>query len=309
MLHDAFQKFKSNLELNETFEDTIQRRHNAVRSVIENNGHNIETKLIGSLQRQTRIQPKEGDAFDIDVLVVLGSFYNWLPAGSPGGVTPQAAMETLHEVVSESERYDSMNPQQDQPTVSLEYQDNTKVELVPAYLDMIGTSSNGISHSPTGRAYWIPKDNQWILADYDHDASHITRHNQLTGGWLIPTIKMLKSAKREYFPALDSFHLEIIATNIIPAIVVWQKQNGVPTSYSALVTDFFNYAGSYLDNPIKIPGSHSPHCSLEITTKATVSKIIEQIKTHCNSIEKLGSDTAKLKAWRTLFGDAFPLQI
>src|SRR3989338_2265095 len=102
MVHEAFQKFKSNLELNDTFDDIIQRRHNAVRSVIENNGSGVETKLIGSLQRQTRIQPKEGDIFDIDILVVLGSFYNWLPAGSIGGVTPQAAMAQLNDIIGAS---------------------------------------------------------------------------------------------------------------------------------------------------------------------------------------------------------------
>ena len=309
MLHDAFQKFKSNLELNETFDDIIQRRHNAVRSVIESAGHNVETKLIGSLQRQTRIQPKEGDIFDIDILVVLGSFVRWLQAGETGGISPQAAMGELRRIVSESERYDSMNPQQDQPTVSFKYQDNTKVELVPAYLDQIGSSPDGTPHSPKGRAYWIPKDGRWVLADYDYDADHVTRHNKLTDGWLIPTIKMLKTAKREYFPLLDSFHLEIIAAHIIPAVVVWYKQNNVSISFPTLITDFFNHAGSYLENPIKIPNSHSPHCSLDTATKIAVSKTLEQIKDHCNSIEKLGNDTTKLKAWRSLFGDAFPSQI
>lgn len=309
MIQNAFKKFKSNLELNETFDDIIQRRHNAVRSVIEKNGHNIETKLIGSLQRQTRIQPNKNDIFDIDILVIFGSFYNWLPAGSLDGITPQSAMGKLDEIVGESDRYDSMNPQQDQPTISFKYKDNTKIELVPAYLDQIGKSSDGTLHSPIGRAYWIPKNGQWILADYDHDANHITKHNKLTDGWLIPTIKMLKAAKREYFPLLESFHLEIIAANIIPSVVAWRKQNGVQISYPVLITDFFNHATSYLENPIKFFDSHSPHCFLDVTTKTIILKTLKQIKNHCDEIESLGSDTAKLKAWRTLFGDAFPSQV
>lgn len=306
MIQEAFKKFKSNLELNSTFDSLIQQHHNAVRGVVENNGSNIKTKLIGSLQRETRIQPKEKDIFDIDILVVFGSFNNWLPAGSPWGVTPQAAMEKLNEIVGESDRYDSMNPQQDQPTISFKYQDNTKVELVPAYLDQIGRSPNGTPHSPIGRAYWIPKNGQWVLADYDHDADHITKHNKLTDGWLIPTIKMLKAAKRGYFPLLESFHLEIIATNIIPAVVDWRKQNNIEISYPVLITDFFNYAASYIENPIKISGSHSPYCFLDAATKVVILKTLEQIKSYCNEVEKLGNDTAKLKAWHVLFGDAFP---
>lgn len=310
MLHEAFQKFKTNLELNETFEDIIQRRHNAVRSVIENNGHSVDkTQLIGSLQRKTRIQPKGGDVFDLDILVVLGSFYKWLRAGETGGVTPQAAMGELRRIVGESDRYESMNPQQDQPTVSFEYQDDTKVELVPAYLDQIGESQDGTPHSPVGRAYWIPENGQWVLADYDHDADHITAMNINADGWLIPTIKMLKAVKREHFPQLESFHLEIIAAHTIPALVSLRKKDSRPVSLPALITDFFNYAGSFLENPIKIPDSHSSHCLLDAATKVVVSKKFEQLKNYCIAVEKLGSDTAKLDAWRTLFGDAFPSQV
>ena len=116
MIQEAFQKLRTNLELNDTFDVLIQQRHNAVRSVIENNMGTVNTKLIGSLQRKTRIQPKQNGTFDIDILVVLGSFYNWLPLGAPGGVTPAAAMQTLHEAVNESDRYRAMGPQQDQPT-------------------------------------------------------------------------------------------------------------------------------------------------------------------------------------------------
>jgi hypothetical protein len=67
-----FVKMKQNLELNPSFDETIQVRHNAIRSSLENNGVAVrDTKLIGSLQRKTRIQPREGDEFDIDILVIL----------------------------------------------------------------------------------------------------------------------------------------------------------------------------------------------------------------------------------------------
>lgn len=306
MINETFLKFKSNLELNETFDEIIERRHNAVRSVVENNGEGVKTQLIGSLQRKTRIQPKEGQVFDLDILVIMGSFYNWLPAGTPGGVTPEDAMQKLDQIIGKSDRYNAMNPQHDQPVISIKYQDNTKVELVPAYLDLIGSSADGATHHPVGRAYWIPKDGRWVLADYDHEAAHITSLNTITDGWFIPTVKMLKSAKREYFPQLDSFHLEIIAGNIIPTLYLQRKQNNLEISYPVLVTDFFNHADKFLENPIKITGSHSPHYSIDPATKVTLSGMLAQVKDHCNAIGSMANSAEKLKGWRTLFGDAFP---
>lgn len=308
MIPEAFQKLRSNLELNDTFDALVQQRHNAVRSVIENNTGTSNTKLIGSLQRKTRIQPKQDGRFDIDILVILGSFYNWLPPGTPGGVTPAAAMQTLHEAVRESDRYNAMGPQQDQPTVSFEYSDKTKVELVPAYIDQIGQSANGIAHSPKGRAYWIPKNGQWILADYDHDASHITTANDSSDGYLIPAIKMLKAIKREHFPAMDSFHLELVVANWVPAIVNAYKSKSLSLSYPILITDFFRYAKDSLATQVKAPGSHTPHCSLDLVTHGTVSQKFEAIKNFCNSIQTK-SETEQMKDWRVLFGDAFPTQV
>ena len=79
MISGSFLKLKSNLELNKTFDEIIQQRHNAVRSVLENNLSNIETKLIGSLQRKTRIQPRPEDGFDIDILVILDESQEFNP--------------------------------------------------------------------------------------------------------------------------------------------------------------------------------------------------------------------------------------
>src|SRR5207249_3335869 len=124
MINEAFLQLKSNLELGASFQETVQRHHEAVRSVIEKNGDKLETKLIGSLQRKTRVQPRSEDTFDIDILVNMGEFHSWVPSG---GVTPQAAVARLLQVVAESDRYEQMNLSVDQPTVSFKYKDGTKV--------------------------------------------------------------------------------------------------------------------------------------------------------------------------------------
>ena len=158
MLQENFQKFKSNLELNETFGEIIERRHNAVRSAVENNGNGVKTKLIGSLQRQTRIQPKGDQLFDLDILVVLGSFYNWLAPGDPNGITPEAAMQKMGEIVGESDRYNAMNPQHNQHEHHIVWgtkyrreflQDYVKPELLTSLHETIVNTPHSISSQQT----------------------------------------------------------------------------------------------------------------------------------------------------------------
>jgi len=302
---DAFFTLKSNLELDDTFDQTIQRQHNAVRSVIENNQPGTKTQLIGALQRKTRINPRPEDTFDIDILVVLGEFHRWMPVG---GITPSMALTKMHQVINQSDRYGSMQPAMDHPTVSFTYEDGTKVELVPAYLDMVGVSPAGISHTPVGRGYWVPKNGHWELADYDYEAEYITQENTASNGWLIPTIKMLKAIKRKYFSDMSSFHLELIAACLIPVVISSYKARNITLSYPALINEFFNYAGGLLNSSIGAPGSNSPAISLEPLKKPQVIETFEAIKTFCNGTNQLSSETERAESWRRLFGDPFPAQ-
>ena len=307
MLTDNFSRLKTNLELTQSFDNLVQQRHNAVRSYIENQHVNvIDTKLIGSIKRKTRIQPTPNSPFDIDVLVIMGSFYSWLPVGSPNGVTANQALGELHRTMKTSDRYAAMSPQVEPPTISIQYTDKTVVEFVPAYIDQIGTSPDGTPHSPKGRAYWIPKNGQWELADYDYEANYITEKNLASDGWLIPTIKMLKTIKRIYFPQMRSFHLDIIAATVIPISVASYKQQSIQVSYPNLITDFFCYAPLYFNSPVKIPGSHSPAISLNAVDAIALTDIFQKIKAYIDSFAKAPQEYKQVEGWRALFGDVFP---
>ncbi len=307
MLADNFSRLKTNLELTQSFDDLVQQRHNAVRSYIENQHVNVvDTKLIGSIKRKTRIQPTPNSPFDIDVLVIMGSFYNWLPVGSPNGITADQALGELHRTMNTSDRYAAMSPQVEPPTISIQYADKTLVEFVPAYIDQIGSSPDGAPHNPVGRAYWIPKNGKWELADYDYEANYITEKNLASDGWLIPTIKMLKAIKRIYFPQMRSFHLDIIATAIIPISVASNKQYGIQSSYPKLIADFFTYAPLHLTLPAKIPGSHSPAISLNSAEALALTDTFQKIKAYIDSFAAAPQEYKQIEGWGMLFGDVFP---
>lgn len=304
MLNESFLKLKSNLELNKSFDEIVQQKHNAVRSVLENNLSNIETKLIGSLQRKTRIQPRPEDDFDIDILVVLGEFARWGVAG----VTPQDAIKSVYYGIGQSERYRTMSPQVDEPTVTFEYKKgDVKIELVPAYRDNIGHYPDGVKPTVKGRGYWIPKNGRWELADYDYEAERITKMNDTSDTYLIPIIKMLKAIKRTFFPKMSSFHLEILTSQIIPSVVLWRKTKGYQLNYPTLITNFFTIAKDKLHLPVKMEGSCSPSVNLDVLNHIGVSQTFNKLNDYFIMLEKQPNDNAKIQGWREVFGDLMPL--
>jgi len=304
-ISEAFSEFKSRLELSKSFQEKITVHHNAIREWIESYNPKIETKLIGSLQRKTRIQPRSNDTFDIDILVILGSFERWV---SSGGIAPRDALDKVEDIISKHETYDKMGPETDSSTIIINYADNTKVELVPAYIDNIGQYTDRTPALPKGRGYWIPKRNRWALADYDYDAEYISKKNEETDRYLVPTIKMLKAAKRNLFPIMKSYHLEVLAVNIIPSIVSYLKNNGYQTSYPFLIYSFFLMAKDEIIKSARIPDSKSPNADeyLDHNAKYRLSEMLKKISDYCESLGKLSGREA-IGGWRELFGEPFPI--
>lgn len=303
-MDEYFQRFRSNLELNQTTDQTIQARHSAVRSAIVDYGLDRPSKLIGSLQRKTRIQPRPEDTIDIDILVNLGKFEGWAPAG----ISPAAALSALYGEVCKSDRYSTKSPLQDAPTVTLTFSDNVTVELVPAYEDGVGCWPDGTPVRPMGRGYWVPKGGRWEYADYDFEAEYITAQNRQCGGLLVPAIKMLKAARRLHFPVLRSFPLEILAADIIPPTVGFLSNLG-PVSYADLLWHFFGIAKATASASLRIPGSNSPPVLIDASVLAGLKNAFVQIERFIESTRQIGNRRDQANAWRRLFGDAFPASV
>jgi predicted nucleotidyltransferase len=303
MLTKAFEKFRENLELKPTFDSLIQQKHKAVRDVVEKKISGSKTKLIGSVGRKTRIHPREKDDFDIDILVEMGSFTGWV---STGGISPGVAETKLKTAIESSERYGSMNPRADQPVILFEYADGVKVELVPAYRDMIGVSSDGKQHGVVGRGYWVPKNGRWELVDYDLETDYISSQNSVADGYLVPTVKMLKALKREFFPDMSSFYLEVMAALIIPYVVKTAKTNYVPITYHYLVREFISIAPDLFGISIGVPGSNSKEMLLSDQEQVAYRRTYGAIRGHIDAHDGLEADK-QLKAWREILGNPFPL--
>ena len=303
-LEQAFSEFRSRLELNPSFQRPISEHHNSVRDFLTSVDNSITTQLIGSLQRRTRIQPRQDDAFDIDILVILGNFNHWV---EEGGVFPSTALHRVESYIARSTRYRKMGPETDSPAIVLEYTNNVSVELIPGYIDWIGCHRDGTPCLPKGRGYWIPKHNEWVLADYDHDAEYISRVNQNSEGYLIPAIKILKAIKRNCFPEMRSYHIEVLATNIIPGLVRYFRGSNIQITYERLICCFFEVAKNSICGGTLIPGSKSEPANLYMNdaAKQNLKRAFETITVHCKDV-LLKSEEEKILLYRNLCGDPFP---
>ncbi|MDP8230043.1 MAG: hypothetical protein P9L93_02950 [Candidatus Gorgyraea atricola] len=304
-VREVFEEFKSKLELTKSLQDSITTHHNAIRNWIELNDPKIETHLIGSLQRKTRIQPNDSQQpFDIDILVVLGNFEMWIPEG---GITPSNAIDEVEGIVSNNEKYKRMGPETDSPAIVLEYAGNIVIELIPAYIDNIGQAPDGTLTPPKGRGYWIPKNNRWTMADYDYDAEYTTKANKDSNDYLVPVIKMLKCAKRNCFPKMRSYHLEVMCSQIIPLCVQHIVNSGNEITYQELIEDFFYLAKENVLSSVKIPDSKSSNADIYMTVheKELLADAFEKISMFCEKVCSKDGISA-IKEWHKLFGNPFP---
>jgi len=292
----AFNEFKSRLELNETLQNAVTTHHEAIREWVESYNSNIKTQLIGSLQRKTRIHPRINDIFDIDILVILGEFHKQVDSG---GIIPTQALDKLESIVKEHGTYRKLGVETDSPAVVFEYRDGVKVELIPAWRDFI--------YEPQGRGYRVPKRNMWVSADYDYDADYVSKKNDESDGWLIPTIKMLKAAKRNLFPEMKSYHLEVLATNIIPEIVSYYKSQRYQISYPSIIFSFFLLAKNEILKSSKILGSKSPDAGSYMNSfqRNELAEIFKKISNFCQSLISLDGRKA-IEGWQKIFGEPFP---
>lgn len=299
-----FQQLKTNLNLTPSFQNIISTRHAAVRSAFENLNPGIEnTKVIGSVGRRTRIQPRPGEKFDIDIVVVLGDFTGW----GTEGITSAAAIDNLYRTACSSDRYSAFEPTADAPTVTLFFGNEIHVELVPAYVDNVGRSHGGRPTPPIGRGYWVPGPNGWIHADYDFDAGVITQLNELSDQRLVPAIKMLKAVKRAHLPDFKSFALEILAARTIPMIIAGYKsvRQRAPTD-SEMLLDFFLMAPGLLSEGLAMQGSNSPPILLTVPEQARAQRLFQAAVAYIQQIEHASSLATRVAGWRELFGDVFP---
>lgn len=303
---DAFTELLKRIELNPARVALASQRYNAVKETIETALPGKTVCQIGSFQRKTKIRPADlGDALDIDAVVSFKRFTHYARSGEDG-TSPSDALEIVRRALVSNATYRVMTPVKDHPVVTLQYADDMKIELIPAFADATGAHP----HPGTSIDCYIigTSSGNWEPADYDYDAAIISRLNGLTKQRLVPTIKLVKAYFRNIEMPLKSFHAELLVATIVPSIISeWDAKN-YSYGYEFILAQFLRQASRTLTNPVQLSGSYTPPIDSNLSKAhlAGLGTFLSGRADQAWRLAELQNKTQALEGWSDFFGEPFP---
>jgi hypothetical protein len=277
----GFEKLRSNLEITGLQSGLVSSRQKGVRETMASGMEVLEDFLTGSYARSTMISPLS--EADIDVFVVLDpKYFNYGPAG-----LLDAAKRTL------------LNTYTRTPDISRNGQAVT-IRFNEFVVDVV------MGFNRTGSGYLIANSitNSWLETDPKRHVSIMAVANKTHNGNLVPLIKMLKGWNRSNGSFFRSFHLEVLALEVLNNVKITDFPSGVRFFFDKVRT---NVKGKNLD-----PAGYGDDIGSYINSLAKVEEAVRRLQTaHDQSLraEQLavrGQARESIEAWRKLFGNYFP---
>jgi hypothetical protein len=282
---------KQNLEITDLQEATVSTRQKSVREVIEA-GISLDDPysfLTGSYSRQTLIAPlKEAD---IDIFFVLDSkYFSHYENGQNGG---QAGLldwvkRTLRKTYTETPDI-SRNGQ----AVTIKFTDFA-VDVVPGF-------------NRKGGGFLIPNsvNQSWISTDPKKHVEIMTAANKVHNGNLIPLVKMIKAWNKNNNKYFGSFHLEVLALQIL--------HNGVTISdFPSGVRFYFDKGRALIAQKNLDPAGYGGDVGSYINTQEKIQEAVGKFQLAYDRAIKAedynnrGYVQNAIEMWIKIFGDYFP---
>lgn len=278
----AFDLFRSGLEITGLQAEAVSSRQQRVRAAIESELVVQDSFLTGSYARSTMISPLA--EADIDVFVVLSSQYY-----QPGG---QAAL--LDRVKNVLKRTYPTTPEisRNGQAVTISFTD-FQVDVVPAFFR-------------EGGGYIIPnsRGGTWIATDPKKHVSISAAANAASSQKMTPFVKMVKSWNRAMRRPFRSFHLEVLA---------WRVFEDIPiTSFPDAATRFFDEGRTLIAQSTPDPAGYSGDVGYYIATSQDISEAKTRFGRAYETAMRAwasnayGRTSEAFAYWRSLFGDPFP---
>lgn len=287
-IKQSFVKLKENLEITGLQKSTVADRQKSVRSVVEADIEVIDSFLTGSYARNTMISPlKEAD---IDIFIVLDPKYFHNYNGQNGGQAGllEFVKRTLRKTYTRTPDI-GRNGQ----AVTIRFEDFI-VDVVPGF-------------NRQGGGYLIPNSiaQSWISTDPKKHIEIISNANSVHNGDLIPLIKMIKAWNKSINRYFYSFHLEVMALQILTGVTISDFPSGMRFFFDKgrdLVTkknlDPAGYGGdvgSYINTQEKIQEAAGRF-------QAAYEKAIR-----AEDYDRHNYTQDAVNMWRKVFGDYFPV--
>jgi len=289
-IQQSFLKLKQNLEITDLQEATVSTRQKSVRGVIEAGINLVDPYffLTGSYSRQTLIAPlKEAD---IDIFFVLDSkyFYHY-ENGQNGG---QAGLldwvkRTLRKTYTETPDI-SRNGQ----AITIRFTDFV-VDVVPGF-------------NRKGGGFLIPNstNQSWISTDPKKHVEIMSAANKAHNGDLIPLVKMIKAWNKNNNKYFSSFHLEVLALQIL--------QNVTISDFPSGVRFYFDKGRALIAQKNLDPAGYGGDVGSYINTQEKIQEAVAKFELAYNRAIKAEDYASRgyikdaVEMWIKIFGDYFP---
>lgn len=286
-IQQSFVKLKENLEPTGLQKETIATRQTNVRSVMEAEMTVLDSFLTGSYSRHTLIGPlKEAD---IDIFFVLpASYFNHYnnQNGGQAGLLDWVK-RTLRKTYTNTPDI-SRNGQ----AVTIRFTDFS-VDVVPGF-------------NRQGGGYLIPNsvNKTWISTDPKRHVEIFSQANMTHNSDLVPLIKMIKAWNKNIGEYFHSFHLEVLALDIL--------QNVTITDYPSGARYFFDKAREKVTKQNPDPAGYGGDIGSYIIGQTQIAEAVSKFQLaydraiKAEDFERRNYTSDAIDMWIKIFGDYFP---
>lgn len=287
-IKQSFVKLKENLEITELQKSTVADRQKSVRSVVEADIEVIDSFLTGSYARNTMISPlKEAD---IDIFIVLDpkNFHNY--NGQNGG---QAGLLDLVKRTLRKTYTRTPDIGRNGQAVTIRFEDFI-VDVVPGF-------------NRQGGGYLMPNSiaQSWISTDPKKHIEIISNANSVHDGDLIPLIKMIKGWNKNINRYFYSFHLEVMALQILADVTISDFPSGMRF--------FFDKGRDLVTKKNLDPAGYGGDVGSYINTQEKIQEAVGLFQTayekaiRAEDYDRRYNVQDAVNMWRKVFGDYFPV--
>jgi hypothetical protein len=285
---NSFQIFKQNLEITGLQAETVSTRQKNVRQVVESTLTVGGSFLAGSYSRNTLIGPlKEAD---VDIFIILDPkyFHNY-NNGQNGG---QAGLLDLLKRTLKKTYTLTPDISRNGQAVTIRFSDFI-VDVVPGFNRKDG-------------GYLIPNaiTQNWISTDPKKHVEIISEANKTHNGNLVPLIKMIKSWNRNNNKYFRSFHLEVLAFQILNNVRISDFPTGLRY--------FFDKGRELIGKANLDPAGYGGDVGSYINTQEKIQEAVGKFQTayekalKAEEYAKRGNTKDAVDTWIKILGDYFP---
>jgi len=283
----SFEELKQNLQITGLQSSTVSTRQNNIREVLEKDLDVSDSFLTGSYSRDTMIAPL--NETDIDIFIVLHSKYYHHYNGQNGG---QAGLLDLVKRTLLKTYTKTPDISRNGQAVTINFTDFA-VDVVPGF-------------KREGGGFLIPNSitQGWISTDPKEHVEISNQFNSDHDGDYVPFVKMIKAWNKSHSSFFRSFHLEVLALEILKNVKISDFPSGVRF--------YFSKGISLISKKNPDPAGYGGDIGSYLDTKEIVQDAVDrfqrayELSAKAEDLGNQGDVELAVDKWRVLFGDYFP---